>query len=73
MAASLEVLRPLLLDGVLADAGVLDRAAVDAALQPDRLMTTGEGTRLLRAAMVEGWVRRWQGYLPDLARSPWRR
>lgn len=73
VAASLEVLRPLLLDGVLADAGVLDRAAVDAALQPDRLMTTGEGTRLLRAAMVEGWVRRWQGYLPDLARSPWRR
>jgi asparagine synthase (glutamine-hydrolysing) len=64
-AASLDFLRPHLLDGVLCDAGVLDRAAVDAALRPDALMWTAAGARLTRAALIESWVRYWQTQVPD--------
>jgi len=67
MAASLEAIRPFLLDGVLVDARVLDRAAVEAALQADALRWNGDGARLGRALMMEAWVRYWQGRAPDLA------
>jgi asparagine synthase (glutamine-hydrolysing) len=70
VAASLDVLRPLLLDGVLAEAEILDRAAVDAALTPEGLIWRGDGLRLLHAAAVEAWVRHWQGRVPDLASAP---
>lgn len=65
MAASLETLRPLLLDGALVDAGMLDRAAVDAALTPEGLIWRGDGLRLLHAAAVEVWVRRWKAWRAD--------
>lgn len=64
-AASLGFLRPHLLDGVLCDAGVLDRAAVEAALRPEALMWTAAGARLTRAALIESWVRHWQTQVPD--------
>ncbi len=66
-AASLPFLRTHLMDGVLAEAGVLDRDRTDAALQADRLIWRSEGASLMRAAMVESWVRHWQGQAPDLA------
>lgn len=66
-AASLDVLRPFLMDGVLAEAGVLDRRALDLALQPDQLIRRADGARVMGAAMVEAWVRHWQGRAPDLA------
>lgn len=66
-AASLEVLRPFLMDGVLAEWGVLDRRALDLALQPDQLIRRADGARVMGAAMVEAWVRHWQGRAPDLA------
>jgi len=66
-AASLDVLRPFLIDGVLAEAGVLDRRALDLALQPDQLIRRADGARVMGAAMVEAWVRHWQGRAPDLA------
>lgn len=66
-AASLEVLRPYLMEGVLAEAGVLDREALDRALRPDELIRRADGARVMGAAMVEGWVRHWQGRAPDLA------
>ncbi len=65
VAASLDFLRPHLLDGVLCDAGVLDRAAVEAALRPEALIWTAAGARLTRAALVESWVRYWQTQVPD--------
>ncbi|WP_165843955.1 asparagine synthase C-terminal domain-containing protein [Phenylobacterium kunshanense] len=65
-AASLAVLRPFLIEGVLAEAGVLDRRALDAALQPDALIRRPDGARVMGAAMVEAWVRHWQGRAPDL-------
>ncbi|MFZ5685692.1 MAG: asparagine synthase-related protein [Pseudomonadota bacterium] len=69
VAASLDFLRPHLLDGVLADAGVLDRAAMDAALTPQALIWSADAARLTRAALVESWVRYWQGRAPDLAQG----
>ena len=59
IAASLSVLRPWLLDGVLAEARVLDRTEVEAALTPDDLIWRGDGFRLLQAAQIEGWARAW--------------
>lgn len=69
IARSLPFLREYLLDGVLVSAGVLDRAAVDRALDADRLIWTGEGVRLSRAALIEAWVRHWQTRLPDAPRG----
>jgi asparagine synthase (glutamine-hydrolysing) len=69
IARSLPFLREHLLDGVLADAGVLDRAAVNRALDVDRLIWTGEGVRLSRAALIEAWARHWQTRLPDAPRG----
>lgn len=60
VAASLDVLRPWLLDGLLAEAGVLDRGAVEQALTPEDLIWTGDGFRLFQVAMIEGWARHWQ-------------
>lgn len=64
-ADSLEFLRSHLLDGVLADARVLDRSAMEAALQPDQLIWRNAGARLIRAAIIESWVRYWQTRAPD--------
>jgi asparagine synthase (glutamine-hydrolysing) len=65
IARSLPFLREFLLDGVLVGAGVLDRGAIDRALHVDRLIWTGEGVRLSRAALIEAWVRHWQTRVPD--------
>jgi asparagine synthase (glutamine-hydrolysing) len=64
-AASLEALREHLLGGVLADAGVLDRPAMEVALRPESLIWTADGLSLLRVAAVECWVRHWQTQVPD--------
>lgn len=64
-ALSADVLRPFLLDGALARAGLLDRCAVEAALTPEGLIRTADGAILLRVAAVEAWVRRWQVLIPD--------
>lgn len=66
VAASLDVLRPLLLDGVLAHTGLLDRAALERALDPDELIYRPDANLVLSAAAVESWVRWWQGRVPDL-------
>jgi asparagine synthase (glutamine-hydrolysing) len=65
VAASLPFLREHLVGGVLAEAGVLDAAAVDAALDPDQLIWNGAGARLSQAALIESWVRHWQTRVPD--------
>lgn len=67
VAASAEALSAYLRDGVLVDAGLLDRAAVEAALDPDDLILTGDAVDLIAAAAVEAWVRHWQGRAPDAA------
>jgi len=71
-AASADILREHLLDGVLVDAGLLDREATEAALQPDALIWRADGIDLIGVAAVESWVRYWQTRAPDApeARRP---
>lgn len=70
VAASLETLRPLLLDGCLCRAGVLDRVAIESLLDPNRLIWAERTSGLLWAAIAESWVRHWQARVPDSARAP---
>lgn len=68
--ASLDWLRPHLLEGCLCEAGVLDRHHLDARLTPGALVWNGGSVDLLAAALMESWVRHWQGRIPDSAASP---
>jgi asparagine synthase (glutamine-hydrolysing) len=65
LALSGEVLKPLLLDGVLCGAEVLDRRAVEAALAPDTLICRSEGPALMSAIAAEVFARYWQTRIPD--------
>ena len=67
VAASAPALREHLLDGVLARAGLLDGAAMEAALDPDDLIRSPDAVDLIGAAAVESWVRYWQTRVPDAA------
>lgn len=58
-ASSLPFLRDHLLDGLLAERGIIDRAEVEALLDRDRLMWAGGSAFLTTAALVESWLRRW--------------
>ena len=70
VAASLGYLRPLLLDGCLAEAGLLHRAALEAALTPERLILDRAVGEILLAAVIETWVRWWQTRVPDAPQAP---
>jgi asparagine synthase (glutamine-hydrolysing) len=70
VAASLGYLRPLLLEGCLAEAGVLDRVFLEAALTPERLILARDSGDILVAAVIETWVRYWQTRVPDSPRAP---
>jgi asparagine synthase (glutamine-hydrolysing) len=70
VAANLDFLRPHLIDGCLADAGVLDRGALDVLLRADTLIWRGDPVEVLNAAIVESWVRYWQGQAPDSLTAP---
>lgn len=67
LAASCNLLRPYLIDGCLAEAGLLDRDRLNHTLDPERLMTgqAQHAMHVLNAAAVESWVRHWQGQVPD--------
>lgn len=60
MLESLDVLRPLLLDGHLASNGIIDRAAAEALLTRDSLMWRGRYGEIMMAAAFEGWARTWE-------------
>jgi asparagine synthase (glutamine-hydrolysing) len=69
IANSLGLLRPYLLDGVLCEAGVLDRAAVETALDRTHLIWKARPPDILWATAMEGWVRHWQTQVPDSWRA----
>lgn len=73
VAASLDFLRPHLLDGCLAEAGVLNRGYLEAALKSEQLLWRGEGSEILLAAALEAWVRHWQRFVPDSSQAGRRR
>lgn len=58
---SLPTLRRYLLDGRLADQGVLERAEVEALLDPDQLIHIGDYPRLFEILALEAFVRHWEG------------
>jgi asparagine synthase (glutamine-hydrolysing) len=62
---SLDVLTPFLLDGRLAQAGVLDRAATERFLDPDRMIHEGDYPRLFQIVALEAYVRHWEGRIAD--------
>lgn len=59
MAASLDFLRPWLMDGLLVEAGLLDRATLDVVLRRDHLIWHDRSGELVIAAILEAWVRHW--------------
>lgn len=73
VANSLPFLRRYLLDGVLADAGLLDRRALAHALDPNGLIWDAKARDVMAAAAVEAWVRHWQTRTADSKVSAWRR
>ncbi len=60
VGASLEVLRPLLIDGRLAGEGLLDRARLETMLTREHLVWRGDYSGLMTAAVLESWVRHWE-------------
>ena len=63
---SLPVLRPLLLDGLQAAHGLLDRKALEAELTEARLIRDGGYNRHLVAAVLEVWAQRWMARIADV-------
>ena len=59
LASSLDVLRPLLMDGELARHGLLDRAQLETLLTPESLIVGGNFYALASTALVETWVSGW--------------
>lgn len=70
IAASLPTLGPMLLDGCLSDAGVLDRTAVERMLDRRQLIWEPRSSEILWAATAEAWVRHWQRRTPDAPSAP---
>lgn len=65
IADNLDVLRPWLADGRLADLGIIDRDATLAELTPEALVWRGQHAAILTAAAFESWVRHWERRLPQ--------
>lgn len=66
LAAGLEALRPHLLEGRLAERGLIDRQVLDVRLDPDQLVWQGGYGHILYAAFLESWVRHWESRLANL-------
>lgn len=66
LAAGLEALRPHLLEGRLAERGLIDRQVLDVRLDPDQLVWQGGYGHILYAAFLEAWVRHWETRLANL-------
>jgi asparagine synthase (glutamine-hydrolysing) len=70
VAASLDFLRPHLLEGCLVAAGLYDRRELETILRPERLILHRASGEILVAAAIESWVRWWQTRVPDSPDAP---
>lgn len=61
VALSLDTLRPLLLDGRLVAQGLVHRERLDVMLTRDHLIWRGDYMALVNLAVIEAWVRHWEG------------
>jgi asparagine synthase (glutamine-hydrolysing) len=67
LAASLPVLRDMLLDGRLVARGLIDRERLELALQPETLVWKDFYGEILVAAALEAWVAHWEGRISEPA------
>lgn len=65
IADGLDVLRPWLLEGRLADMGLIDRPATEALLTRESLAWRGGYVDVMVTAAIEGWVRAWARRLSE--------
>lgn len=65
LAASLPALRPYLLEGRLAGAGLIDPRALEPLLHPEPMIWRDDVGDIMLAAYVEAWVRAWERRLAD--------
>lgn len=63
LAASLDYIRPLLLDGRLVAQGLLDPHKIEAVLSPEGLIWHDVYGELIVALALEAWVRHWEARL----------
>ncbi|WP_062099659.1 asparagine synthase-related protein [Caulobacter sp. CCH5-E12] len=63
LAVSLDFLRPYLMEGRLAQEGLLSAEALDPVLSPDYLIWTMATPDVFVALALESWVRRWEARL----------
>jgi|UniRef100_B0T5V6 asparagine synthase (glutamine-hydrolysing) len=63
LAASLPALRPFLLDGRLAEQGLIDRAKLEPLLHPEPMIWRDSVGEVMLAAYLEAWVRAWEAKL----------
>lgn len=69
LALSLAELRPLLLDGRLAQRGLIDQAGLDPMLSVEHLLWRGGYGALVNLIMLELWVRAWEARIDALRRA----
>jgi asparagine synthase (glutamine-hydrolysing) len=67
--ASLPMLTPLLLEGLQAAHGLIDRKALEVELTEARLIWSPGYNRLLVGAVLEVWVQGWQARIADIRRA----
>jgi asparagine synthase (glutamine-hydrolysing) len=67
VAASLPLLRSRLLEGRLVAERLVDRDALEAALDVDELMWRGRCGEIMDLVTLEAWVQAWEGRLKRLA------
>lgn len=70
LAASATFLRPFLLDGRLAQQGLVDRAALDDLLTAEALIWRDAYGEILAATVLEAWVRCWEARIAAGAETP---
>jgi asparagine synthase (glutamine-hydrolysing) len=70
LAASLESIRALLLDGRLVQETIVDRSRLEVALREDTLARGAELLSIYRAIAIELWVRAWESRLATAPADP---
>lgn len=63
IARSLDVVRPYLLDGLVAAQGLLKRALLEETLTAEKLLVTDLGPAVIELLAIEAWARRWSAAL----------
>lgn len=63
LAASLDVVRPWLLEGRLASKGLIDGRILEGLLTPESLIWRGRTGEIMTAVAIEAWVRTWESRL----------